>query len=66
VPVSFPFFSVTVLPSSPACPWVHSPKTAFAALANLHSEERKNKSAGIRAKFGCEKKSEHGPYQAIK
>ena len=39
VPVSFPFFSVTVLPSSPACPWVYSPKTAFAALANLQSED---------------------------
>ena len=32
-------FSVTVLPSSPACPWVYSPKTAFAALANLQSED---------------------------
>jgi hypothetical protein len=32
-------FSVTVLPSSPACPWVYSPKTAFATLANLQSED---------------------------
>ena len=34
-----PIFSVTVLPSSPACPWVYSPKTAFATLANLQSED---------------------------
>ena len=32
-------FSVTVLPSSPACPWIYSPKTAFATLANLQSED---------------------------